>query len=89
MLSRSGNFSVLRYEPVLKIDTYQRKAWNSANEIELSTLKHDPVGENFPLKLPPQSHLVREWRSGEELLQCVTTTLEQIALWKILLMRAV
>jgi hypothetical protein len=28
------NFSVLRYEPVLKIDPYQRKAWKSAKEIE-------------------------------------------------------
>jgi hypothetical protein len=28
------NFSVLRYETVLKIDPYQRKAWNSAKEIE-------------------------------------------------------
>jgi hypothetical protein len=28
------NFSVLRYEPILKIDPYQRKAWNSAKEIE-------------------------------------------------------
>jgi hypothetical protein len=25
---------ILRYEPVLKIDPYQRKAWNSAKEIE-------------------------------------------------------
>jgi hypothetical protein len=28
------NFSVLSYEPVLKIDPYQRKAWNSSKEIE-------------------------------------------------------
>jgi hypothetical protein len=31
---RGRNFSVLRYEPVLKIDPYQRKTWNSAKEIE-------------------------------------------------------
>jgi hypothetical protein len=32
--ARGRNFSVLRYVPVLKIDPYQRKAWNSAKEIE-------------------------------------------------------
>jgi hypothetical protein len=31
---RGRNFSVLRYELVLKIDPYKRKAWNSAKEIE-------------------------------------------------------
>jgi hypothetical protein len=31
---RGRNFSALRYEPVLKIDPYQRRAWNSAREIE-------------------------------------------------------
>jgi hypothetical protein len=34
LLSLGWNFSVLRYEPALKIDPYQRKAWNSAKEIE-------------------------------------------------------
>jgi hypothetical protein len=32
--NRGRNFSVLGYEPVLKIDPYQTKAWNSAKEIE-------------------------------------------------------
>jgi hypothetical protein len=32
---RGRNFSVLRYGPVLKIDPYKRKAWNSVKEIEL------------------------------------------------------
>jgi hypothetical protein len=34
LVHRGRNFSVLRYEPVLKIDPYQRKAWDSAKEIE-------------------------------------------------------
>jgi hypothetical protein len=31
---RGRNFCLLGYEPVLKINPYQRKAWNSAKEIE-------------------------------------------------------
>jgi hypothetical protein len=34
MRAEAGILVYLRYEPVLKINPYQRKAWNSAKEIE-------------------------------------------------------
>jgi hypothetical protein len=36
-----------------------------------------------------RSHLSRKWRSGEELLRSISTTLEQIALLEILLLEKI
>jgi hypothetical protein len=47
----------LRYEPVLQIDPYRRnpdKCMDFCQGNWGSILKLDPVGENFPLKFPPQ-----------------------------------
>jgi hypothetical protein len=55
--TRGRNFSVPRYEPVLKIDPYQRnpeKCMDFCHGNWGSILKLDPVGENFPVKFPTE-----------------------------------
>jgi hypothetical protein len=57
------NFSVLRYEPVLKIDPYQRRAWNSLpRKLSVDFKARPPVDDLSWLKFQPLEKF-KKWRN--------------------------